>query len=197
MTLKIAGGLYKGLRLETPPSPITRPTAGMLRDAVFNICQNKIQEAYFLDLYAGSGAMGIEALSRGALHVFFVEKNPLALAALKKNIGKAAVQTQTTLLPYDVQVTLKKLKEVSFDLIYIDPPYGEKEEELRSEKALGFILETLDQGSLLKPDAWVFVEFSSYSKKDFSTLPLKNLKWDNTRRFGRSHLHLFKYTSPF
>jgi 16S rRNA (guanine966-N2)-methyltransferase len=195
MTLKIAGGLYKGLRLETPPSHITRPTAEMLRDAVFNICQNKIQEAHFLDLFAGSGAIGLEALSRGAATVLFVEKNPQALIALKKNIEKAAVQAQTTLLPYDVQVALKKLKEVSFDLVYIDPPYGEKEAEQRSEKALSFILETLDQGFLLQSEAWVFVEFSSYSKKDFSALPLKNLKWDNTRRFGKSHLHLFKYYS--
>lgn len=192
MTLKIAGGVYKGLRLETPPSHITRPTAEMLREAVFNICQHKIEDALFLDLYAGSGAMGIEALSRGAKKAVFVEKNPLALTALKKNIEKVSANTQTQIFPYDIQLALKKIKDHLFDLVYIDPPYGEKTEELRSEKALRHILEFLDQGTLLDSEAWVLIEFSSYSKMDFSTLPLNTLKWHNTRTFGRSHLHLFK-----
>lgn len=193
MTLKIAGGLYKGLRLETPSSSITRPTAEILRGAVFNICQHKVVDATFLDLYAGSGAMGIEAMSRGAKNVVFVEKDKRALLCLKKNIEKTPIQEHIKILPYDVIASLKKMSSYSFDLVYIDPPYGEKEEERIAEKSLDTILDILDSGSLLNNDAWIFIEFSSYSKKDFATLPLQKIKWQNTRTFGRSNLHLFKY----
>lgn len=192
MSLKIAGGLYKGLRLTTPPSHITRPTSEILREAVFNICQHKIHNARFLDLYAGSGAMGIEALSRGAQEAVFVEKNPQALTALKKNIEKAALQEQTRIYPYDVQVSIKKLNNALFDIVYIDPPYGEKNDEARAEKILTPLLLSLEHHAVLNDDAWVFVEFSSYSKKEFSSLPLQSLTWHNTRTFGKAHLHLFK-----
>ena len=192
MTLKIAGGLYKGLRLETPSSKITRPTSEILRGAVFNISQHKITDAVFLDLYAGSGAMGIEAMSRGAKEVVFVEKDRQALLVLKKNIEKTPIKELSKILPYDVLIALKKLS-CTFDLIYIDPPYGEKKEELLAEKTLDKLFEYLDTGSLLNKDAWIFLEFSSYSKKDFATLPLKKIQWQNTRTFGRSNLHLFKY----
>lgn len=194
MVLKIVGGKYKGLRLETPSGITTRPTAEIVREAVFNICQHKIKDACFLDLYAGSGAMGIEAISRGAKEAFFVEKDRYALAALKKNIEKAAIQEKTTLLPYDIFVSLKKLRPHSFDLVYIDPPYGEKHAELLAENALDKILAILDVEELLHKEAWIFIEFSTYSKKNFTNLPLQKIKWQSTRVFGRSNLHLFKYT---
>jgi len=195
MSLKIAGGIHKGLRLETPSGNITRPTSEILRAAVFNICQHKIQEANFLDLYAGSGAIGIEALSRGASHCTFVEKDRNALQALKKNIEKTASENSTTVFPCDVQVALKKF-HCMFDIVYIDPPYGEKHIEQLSEKVVESLLITLDLKNLLNKDAWVFLEFSSYSKKDFSKLPFEHLKWDNTRTFARSVLYLFKYINP-
>lgn len=193
MTLKIAGGLYKGLRLETPSSKITRPTSEILRESVFNICQHKIIDASFLDLYAGSGAIGIEAMSRGAKDVVFVEKDRQALLALKKNIEKIQVQEKTLVLACDVLIAIKKLSPATFDLVYIDPPYGEKKEELVAEKMLDKIFEYLDTGTLLNKDAWILLEFSSYSKKDFTALPLKKIKWQNKRTFGRSNLYLFKY----
>lgn len=193
MTLKITGGLYKGLRLESPPSKTTRPTSEILRESVFNICQHRVKEASFLDLYAGSGAMGIEAMSRGAKNVVFVEKDRQALLVLKKNIEKASIQESAKILPCDVLAATKKLSSSTFDLVYIDPPYGEKKEEIIAEKNLDKIFELLDSGTLLNKDAWIFLEFSSYSKKDFATLSLKKIKWQNTRIFGRSNLHLFKY----
>jgi len=191
MSLKIVGGIYKGLRLDTPSSQTTRPTAEVLREAVFNMCQYKVSEALFLDLYAGSGAMGIEALSRGATSAFFVENHPQALKALKKNLSK--VQEGAYLYPYDVLASLKKLHDVAFDLVYIDPPYGEKKEEARSEQTLIKLLHLLDQSSLLQKEAWVFVEFSAYANKEtLSSLPLATLAWHSARIFGRSILHLFK-----
>lgn len=194
MSLKIVGGIYKGLRLDTPSSQITRPTAEVLREAVFNMCQHKIGEALFLDLYAGSGAMGVEALSRGAKSAFFVENHPQALKALKKNLSKVAEGAH--LYPYDVNVALKKLQNTLFDIVYIDPPYGDKEDEIRSESHLMKVLHLLDEKNLLQQDAWVFVEFSAYANKEkLSSLPLIKLKWHSSRIFGRSILHLFKQST--
>lgn len=194
MPLKIAGGLYKGLPLETPSGSKTRPTAEVLRMAVFNICQHKTKDAHFLDLYAGSGAMGVEALSRGALKATFIENDRQALKALKKNIEKIQAEDASLVLPLDVQVGLKKVQNTLFNIVYIDPPYGEKKLEALSEKIVESLLITLDTGSFLHLDAYVFLEFSSYSKKDFSSLPLQHLRCDNIKTFGRSILYVFKYT---
>ena len=192
MILKIAGGLYKGLRLETPAGKTTRPTSEILRESVFNICQHKILDAAFLDLYAGSGAIVIEAISRGAKTTTFVENNRNALVALKKNIAKAKLQEKTNVLPLDILIALKRLPPHAFDIVYIDPPYGEKKDELLAEHTLDKIFSILDTEELLKKGAWIFIEFSSYSKKNFKNLPLKKIEWHNTRVFGRSNLHLFK-----
>ncbi|MBM3191049.1 MAG: 16S rRNA (guanine(966)-N(2))-methyltransferase RsmD [Chlamydiae bacterium] len=192
MSLKIAGGLYKGLRLETPSSHTTRPTQEILRMAVFNKCQHKIEQASFLDLYAGSGAMGLEAFSRGAKSTTFVEKDRNALVALKKNIAKFPQEAALHLMPYDVKIALKKLQGQIFDLVYIDPPYGDKKLETHFEKELEDLLFYLDSSLLLAPRAWVFVEFSSYCKKDFTTLPLTHLKGESKKSFGRSLLFVFK-----
>ena len=85
MNLRIAGGLLKGRVLKTPDSDTTRPTTGMLRQAVFNICQDWMPEARFLDLFAGSGAMGFEAISRGASFVTFVESDSRASQIIRDN----------------------------------------------------------------------------------------------------------------
>lgn len=191
MSLKINGGSFKGLSLYTPAGSTTRPTSNMLREAVFNICQHKVQQAHFLDVFAGTGAMGLEALSRGAAHATFLENERNALSCIKKNIEKLSVKDKTSILPIDVLAALKKLEGQTFDLIYIDPPYGEKEQEKRSLEKIKHILTYLDH-HLTKDSSWVFVEFSSYCKEDFSQIPLEHLKWEKKRTFARSDLHLFK-----
>lgn len=87
MTLRVIAGKYKGRSLKTPKATSTRPTQGMLREAVFNICQNEIEGAFFLDLFAGSGAMGFEAISRGAMKATLVEQNRQAQLCIKENGG--------------------------------------------------------------------------------------------------------------
>lgn len=192
MSLKILGGDYRGIPLESPSGKNTRPTLSMVRQAVFNMCQQKIENSLFLDLFAGTGAMGLEALSRGAKEAFFVEKQRQALHCLKNNIQKLHVEEKAIIYPVDVLTALKRLSDRSFDLIYIDPPYGEKKEEIHSEPLVEKILLELDSDSLVSIDGWVFLEFSLYSKKDFKKLPLKNLHYDHSRDFARTTLHLFK-----
>jgi 16S rRNA (guanine(966)-N(2))-methyltransferase RsmD len=125
MTLRIIAGVFKGRLLKSPKGPATRPTQNMLREAVFNICQNEIADARFLDLFAGSGAMAFEALSRGASHAVLVEQNRHAIAAIRENIAILHLTTQITLLPHNATRALAQLhkQHALFDIIYIDPPY--------------------------------------------------------------------------
>ena len=191
MSLKINGGQFKGISLESPSGNKTRPTSNMLREAVFNICQNKLENARFLDIFSGTGAMGLEALSRGASFSVFIEKDRNAIQSIKSNIKKLKCENQTLLLPYDCMQGLKKISDDSFDIIYIDPPYGEKKQEESSLALVKKILDHLDH-ALVADHGWIFIEFSSYCKEDFSKWSFETLKWDNKRTFARSDLHLFK-----
>src|SRR5690349_14081953 len=98
MTLRIIGGTLRGRRLLSPKSSLTRPTTAIVRKSVFDICQEIIVDAEFLDLFAGSGAMGIEALSRGAKHVTFVDSNAQAIQCVEHNLRLFKMEKQATIL---------------------------------------------------------------------------------------------------
>jgi RNA methyltransferase, RsmD family len=129
MTLKILSGEFKGRLLKSPSEKTTRPTQGIMRAAVFNICQQEIEGANFLDLFAGSGAMGLEALSRGACHATFVEKDHLAAACIRENIKLLKVNDRAEVFSTQALVSLNKMTE-PFDIIYIDPPYDTSIQEV-------------------------------------------------------------------
>ena len=111
MTLRIIAGAYKGRLLKTPKGPSTRPTQGMLREAVFNICQNEIEGARFLDLFAGSGAMAFEALSRGASRIILVEENRNAIACIRENLSLLKAEERAALLPVKAARALQLLSK--------------------------------------------------------------------------------------
>jgi 16S rRNA (guanine(966)-N(2))-methyltransferase RsmD len=119
----VLSGKYKNRTLKTPKSDKTRPTSSKVRESVFNILQNVVEGARVLDLYAGSGSMGIEALSRGAQSATFVENDRKALACIRENLQ--AVDEEVRVFPLDATVAVKRLvkEEALFDLIYVDPPY--------------------------------------------------------------------------
>src|ERR1700687_5043744 len=121
MTLRIIGGQFKGRILKTPKGPSTRPTQGMLREAVFNICQNVVKGARILDLFAGSGALGLEALSRGAAHATFVEREVTAARALQARLsewGAADARVEHT-----EALAFLGGAGSAFDLVFLDPPF--------------------------------------------------------------------------
>ncbi|MBM3183933.1 MAG: 16S rRNA (guanine(966)-N(2))-methyltransferase RsmD [Chlamydiae bacterium] len=179
MTLRIISGRFKGRLLKTPKSAKTRPTAAITRAAVFNICQNQIEGASFLDLFAGSGAMGFEALSRGASHVTFVEKNPQALRAIRENIATLKVESETTLIPFDLKLALSKFSK-TYDLIYLDPPY---------DTPTAPIVEALLSKSLFAPNALLFIEEEAPgTPSQFLSLSLLS-----TRQFGSTLLHQYQW----
>jgi len=124
--MRITGGEKGGLRLSSFPSKIIRPTRDMVREAVFNSIGEKVIGTSFLDLFAGTGSVGIEALSRGAEKAVFIEKNRKSLPVIKKNIEITDFQGNTMVISDDYERALKKLNNEKnvFDIIYCDPPYA-------------------------------------------------------------------------
>ncbi|MDE3047773.1 MAG: 16S rRNA (guanine(966)-N(2))-methyltransferase RsmD [Verrucomicrobiota bacterium] len=174
--MRIIAGALKGRTLKQPKGSVTRPTQGMLRGAVFNICQNEVEGARFLDLFAGSGAMGLEALSRGASLAVFVEQNRQALACIRDNIAAFGVESRAEVMPMPVERALKVLAGRQFDLIYIDPPYD-----------LSVDLAALS--SFVAPQGTVFLEERADPKRQETLIP--GLQKQQTRRFGSTALTLF------
>jgi 16S rRNA (guanine966-N2)-methyltransferase len=124
LSVRVIAGQYRGTRLHSPPGFDIRPTADRLRETIFNIIGVGIFGKRILDLFAGTGAMGIEALSRGATHAVFVDHNPRALELIRKNIAKVKAGEQTTIISWDIARDLQCLRhQEAFDLVFIDPPY--------------------------------------------------------------------------
>lgn len=175
--MRIIAGTFKGRPLKTPKGASTRPTQGMLREAVFNICQNEIEGARFLDLFAGSGAMGCEALSRGALQATFVEQNRNAISCIKENIAALEIESMTRVISLNALKAIELLIKENglFDLIYIDPPYDLK-------------LDLTPVTKLLSPNGILFFE-ERY--KGTKPSPIDGLKIKDSRRFGEALLTIF------
>ncbi len=125
--MRIVSGLYRGRQLERPDDPRVRPTADRVREAWMSILQEALPEARVLDLYAGSGALGLEALSRGAAHVDFVELNPPSLAALRANIARLAVEGRVTVHRGDARRFAERLAPGAYDIACADPPYSRED----------------------------------------------------------------------
>lgn len=125
--MRIIAGRLKGRQLFLPPDLSIRPTIGKLRECYFDIVQDRIGGARFLDLCAGSGSVGLEALSRGAASVVFVEMSERSLKYLRKNLSHCQVEAGVRVIRGDIQAQIPRLAQDGgqFDLIYFDPPYFE------------------------------------------------------------------------
>jgi len=117
----------------------TRPTSDRLRETLFNVLAPRIEGAFFLDLYAGSGAVGIEALSRGAEHVVFVERSPAALKVLRANLERLGIQAGFSMRAGSADESLRRLHKApgGFDVVFLDPPYDALDEYEATLNALG------------------------------------------------------------
>jgi 16S rRNA (guanine(966)-N(2))-methyltransferase RsmD len=189
MPLRIIGGSFRNRLLKSPKGEETRPTLAIMRKAVFDIVQARIEGASFLDLYAGTGAMGLEALSRGACHATFVETHRSALRCIEDNVRDLKVESQCTLIGYDAFFALRKLAKERrrFDIVYADPPYG----SISHSNLLQEILTFFDANALLSHGGTLFLEETDPPALKPVTLPLVHLHHVNTRSFSRSALHQF------
>ena len=185
MTLRVIAGKYKGRILKAPKIASTRPTQGMLREAVFNICQNEIQNAHFLDLFAGSGAMGIEAISRGAAKASLVEKSSPAIVCIQQNKEALGIGSEIELFPMDARKAIEILnkQKALFHIVYIDPPYETPIKELLEPLLL-----------LLAMDALLFIEERYNPKSPSKPYDSPHLIRKGSRRFGTALLHQYRFS---
>ena len=122
--MRIISGKARGTKLYTLEGMNTRPTLDRVKESIFNIIQNEIEGAKVLDLFAGSGAIGLECLSRGAEKAILCDKSKEAIAIIQKNIEKTHMQEKVQTFNVDFETCLEKIKNQKFDIIYIDPPYA-------------------------------------------------------------------------
>ncbi len=187
MSLKIIGGTFKNRSIKSPTGILTKPTTSLLRKAVFDICQGIIEEATFLDLFACSGAMGIEALSRGASRATFVEKDRKAIKTLKENLALLQIEPQSSVFCADVFTLVKSsLLKPPYDIIYIDPPYPLSKDP---KHPVADLLSFIETSNLLSTSGTLFLE----EGPPMSSFCLNKLKLKSTRRFGESILQEFNY----
>lgn len=127
--LRIIAGKYRHLLIKAPEVTTTRPTTDKVREALMSIIGEKVIDAVILDLFAGSGALGLESLSRGGRECYFLDKNFKAYQAIKNNIETLKIEEQTHVNKGDFHTYLKSLsdKNIKFDIVYLDPPYKFKE----------------------------------------------------------------------
>jgi 16S rRNA (guanine966-N2)-methyltransferase len=153
--MRVIAGVYRSRPLEAPRGMATRPTSDRLRETLFNVLAPRIEGARFADLYAGSGAVGIEAISRGAEHVWFAEKAPAALAAIRGNLSKLKVGGGYSIEDRSVGKLLSSLAKAQrqLDIVFLDPPYEDADAYNGTLGLLG-----REHVGLLAPGAMVVVE---------------------------------------
>ena len=125
--MRIIAGTLKGRRIETPTWDGLRPTSDKLRETLFNVLAPRIADADVLDGFAGTGAVGIEALSRGAAHVTFVERDRRAIALIESNLERCGITDRYAIIRARFAGTARPPDGGSFDIIFLDPPYGGRE----------------------------------------------------------------------
>lgn len=131
--MRVIAGRFRSRKLKSVPGLSVRPTPDRLREALFNVLAPRIQGAVFLDAYAGSGAVGIEALSRGAARVIFIEKSAQALGVLRENLRSLEIERESTLVRGGAAILLPNY---GADIAFIDPPYDREQEYSDSLLAL-------------------------------------------------------------
>ena len=156
--MRVIAGTYRSRLLTSPPGTSTRPTSDRLRETLFNILGPRIAGCRFVDLFAGTGAVGIEAISRGAAHTFFAEKAPPALKALRTNLATLKITHGYTVEERGTTPLLQRLLKLgAVDIVYLDPPYDNENDYTQT---LGF-LGSPANAALLTPQALVLAEHSS------------------------------------
>ena len=158
--MRVIAGSAKRLQLKTLEGLDTRPTTDRIKETLFNMLTPYICDSTFLDLFAGSGGIGIEALSRGAKEAVFVEKNPKAMACVKDNLQYTKLANKAITLTTDVLTALHKLEgDKKFDYIFMDPPYNQMLEYK--------VLEYLSNSDLMTEDCLIIIEASKETNFDY------------------------------
>lgn len=180
--MRIIGGRYKGKKLLSPKNDKTRPTSDRVKEAIFNIIFDKVEDAVVIDAFSGSGALGIEALSRGAKKVYFIDKDYLAAELIKRNLED--LEGDRKIIRAEAKTAFRSLagEGVKADLIFLDPPYSAGLYE-------GAVKDIADN-NLLDTDGLVILEKASTDEKDYS---YKNLRQYRQKKYGNTLICLLSY----
>lgn len=179
--MRVIAGICKGRRLVAPKGNRTRPALDQVKEAVFNILFD-VEGYYVLDLFAGSGSMGIEALSRGATHATFVDNDAASRRAIASNLEACKFERNARILKSNVSTAINRLNKngKTFDLIFVDPPY--------LKNYVNQTLESLAETNLLKDDGLVVIEH--HPKEPIEAIPGMTLT--DTRKYGQTLISFMK-----
>lgn len=184
MGLRIIAGEFKGKKLYSVRGKTIRPTADRTRESMFNILSHQVPGAMVLDLFAGTGALGIEALSRGAESAVFVDNSRESLSVIRRNVESCALDDRTNIIKWNIEKNLNCLKAVKtgFDLVFIDPPYH--------RNLLKPTLFNIDQSNALKNGSCIVVEHAF-----LEPIPTDLLAFELTdqRRYGKTLVSFLNY----
>ena len=173
--MRVIAGKARRLNLKTIPGIDTRPTTDRIKETLFNILQPYIPDCTFLDLFSGSGAIGIEALSRGAEHATFVEKNPRACACIRENLAFTKLAEHGKLLNMDVLQALRSMEgQAAFDCIFMDAPYEQRLEQPVLEYLADSTL--ADENTLIVIEEDLHTDFSYLEKLGYHLIRSKEYK---------------------
>ena len=175
--MRIISGKARGTKLYTLEGESTRPTLDRVKESIFNIIQGKIEGAKILDLFSGSGAIGLEFLSRGAESAILCDKSKEAVNIIKKNIEKTHMEKKAQVINTDFENCLEKLRNEQFDIIYLDPPY-----------ATDYILKSLEkilQLNIAKEENQIIIETDDVERieKEIENLDVEIV---DKRKYGRA-----------
>jgi len=185
--MRIIAGSLKGKKLYAAPGSNTRPTGAKLREAVFGITAPAIPGARVLDLFAGTGAYALEALSRGALDAVLIDADTAAMMVIKKNIRLCQAEQQTQCYRWDIARDLNCIRgdKPGFDLVFMDPPYEHQD-------LITLALKNLSDGRCLKNEAQVLVEHGA-GRSDFPEGIPSSFEIADRRKYGKSLVTFLNY----
>lgn len=179
--MRVISGKAKGTKLNSIENMNTRPTLDRVKESLFNIMQNKIEDMVVLDLFAGSGAIGIEFLSRGSKKVYFCDKFQEATKMIKQNLERTRFLEQSSIYTKDYQKCLElfaKERQV-FDIIFIDPPY---EADIAVEA-----VKIIKENNLLKENGIIIIETDN-KERELQSLEKLKIEVHDLRKYGRVYL---------
>ena len=184
MALRIIAGKLKGRKLRSVPGTKTRPTANRIREAIFNILAGQVRGARVLDLFAGTGAFGVEALSRGAESVFFIDIDRVSISVLNDNIKRISLESHTNILKWDPTRDLNCLRSwrPAFNLVFMDPPYN--------KNLIADTLQNLHVSESMENGTHIVVEHSRHELIPRDKEPFILI---DQRRYGKTLVSFFNY----
>lgn len=182
--VRIIAGKARGHKLLSPATMETRPTLDRVKEAMFSSIQMRIPDAVVVDVFAGTGSLGLEAASRGAKEVYLVDKSPVTYPLLKKNIENLKFDNFCTSLNMDAYEALKKLnkKGVKFDIIFIDPPY--------CKEMIPEALKIIEENDMLEEDGIIVTKIDSIEEIYEG---YKEIKISKSKKYGNTTVCYYKY----